>query len=132
MFVHPSSCILSQYLTNPTAAQALVLATIKQHVYHYPQLSSGKDWVTSRELPSVEEVLQRQDDCEALPHNSVDKAWTSKEAYLETLYKILRREGVEGLRFSVNCFRRDPAMMDDKNTCIYTDVSIDSAVPLLP
>ncbi len=75
------------------------------------------------ELPSVGEVLQAQNDREILPHNSIDRPWASKEAYLEAQYKILRREGVEGLRYSTNCFKRDHQMADDKNTCVYTEAS---------
>jgi len=75
------------------------------------------------DLPTADEILIPQNECEELPFNDVDRPWASKEAYLKAMYKILRREGVEGLRFSVNSFKSRPTMDDDKNTCIYTEVS---------
>lgn len=80
-------------------------------------------WLGQPELPTVGELLSEQDGCEALPPNPVTRVWPSKEAHLGALYEILRCEGTEGLRSSVTSFKGDPSILDDKNICVYTDVS---------
>jgi len=61
---------------------------------------------------------------EDLPRNPVDSPWESKEAYLSAQYQLLRREGIEGLRYAVNRFRADPVGLDDEFVCVYRRVCI--------
>ena len=100
---------------------------INHHVDFYSSndrhAPATQDWKQQPELPSVAEVLRPQTELEPLPKNKIDAPWASKEAYLEATYKILRREGVEGLRYSVNYFKADPTRGDDQHTSIYTKVT---------
>lgn len=59
---------------------------------------------------------------ENLPRNIVDAPWPSKEDYIGAHYQILREDTIASLRRSVASFRRQPSMMDDNDTCIYTHV----------
>ncbi|KAJ9131742.1 Helicase required for RNAi-mediated heterochromatin assembly 1 [Pleurostoma richardsiae] len=74
------------------------------------------------ELPSASELLARH--AIEPPLNNISEPWRDKETYLAVQYQILRAEGVEGLRYSVDCFRRNPGMMDDQETCTYVKVRI--------
>ena len=59
----------------------------------------------------------------SLPHNEVETPPESKARYLESQYRLLRYEGTELLRRTVQEFRKDPDMEESKNTAIYTNVS---------
>jgi helicase required for RNAi-mediated heterochromatin assembly 1 len=50
----------------------------------------------------------------------VDRPLQDKEAYLETQYRLLRFEGVELLRRSIQEFRMEPMMGETEDTAIYT------------
>jgi helicase required for RNAi-mediated heterochromatin assembly 1 len=63
-----------------------------------------------------------QVDTEELPVNNVDGVWPSKDAYLETQYRILRREGTEALRFVVNNYKSRKSPSDNEDICIYSKV----------
>ncbi len=79
------------------------------------------------ELPTSKEILAEQSDIEQLPENPVDVPWPSKDKYLTAQYEILRREAIEGLRYSVRSvadYRRAQPMMDDDFTNIYTQVGL--------
>lgn len=80
------------------------------------------DWERLPDLPTSEELLAN-DSSDNLPWFPVKHAWETKAEYLEALYKILRFEGVEGLRYSVKTVRDSPNMDEDDNTCIYIKVS---------
>lgn len=57
----------------------------------------------------------------------MDVPWSSKDDYLTAQYEILRREAIEGLRYSVRSvaeYHRPQPMMDDDFTNIYTQVSL--------
>ncbi|KAK0628320.1 P-loop containing nucleoside triphosphate hydrolase protein [Bombardia bombarda] len=99
---------------------------ITRHVFFKPEQDQG--WKSQPEMPSPEEILSSQTDVEGLPINPVDVPWETKDAYLAAQYQILRREAVEGLRFSVRSFitacEDGEEMADDDFTCIYTDVFI--------
>ncbi len=84
------------------------------------------------ELPTAKEVLRSEEDCEELPHNHITQPWDCKTEYLAVLYKILRKEGVEGLRFAVENFTENPHMSDNQNTCVYTNVSSHQPAPISP
>lgn len=84
--------------------------------------STLSDWERLPDLPTSEELLAN-DSSDNLPWFPVKHAWETKAEYLEALYKILRFEGVEGLRYSVKTVRDSPNMDEDDNTCIYTRVS---------
>ncbi|KAK1750303.1 P-loop containing nucleoside triphosphate hydrolase protein [Echria macrotheca] len=85
-------------------------------------------WKSQPELPDKTEILAPQPNRESLPNNPVDQPWASKDAYFETQYKILRCEGTEGLRFSVNNYRnacaKGPEPWDDDHTWIYPQVRV--------
>lgn len=80
------------------------------------------DWERLPDLPTSDEILATESS-DNLPWFPVKHAWKTKAEYLEALYKILRFEGVEGLRYSVKTVRDSPNMDEDDNTCIYTKVS---------
>lgn len=105
--------------TNPDA-----VAIIRDHVFYDPlQERDTASWQQLLELPAADELLNPAATTNDLPPFPVDRSFDSKAQYLEALYKILRFEAVEGLRFSINEFKSNPAMNDDQNTCVYTKVS---------
>ncbi len=83
--------------------------------------ADGEGWKGSPELPTAEEVMTERS--RFLPRNQLDGPWTSKDAYLEVQYRLLRHEGIEGLRNSVNRFRDYPERKDDGIHCVYVGVS---------
>ncbi|KAL2024260.1 hypothetical protein VTK56DRAFT_9416 [Thermocarpiscus australiensis] len=100
---------------------------VAKHVFFTPR--EGLGWESKPELPSTQEILAQQSEENAdLPENPVDVPWPSKDKYLAAQYEILRREAVEGLRYSVNWFasnrRARRQVMDDEHTCIYTKVRV--------
>ena len=105
--------------TNPD-----VIKILRDHVQHNPL--EGRDtalWRQLPEFPTAVEVMNPAATTNDLPTFPVDRPLNTKGQYLEALYKILRFEAVEGLRFSVNEFRSAPTMNDDENTCVYTKVN---------
>lgn len=107
------------------------VAIIRDHIGFNPLRSAGSEpssWKHLPELPSAAELLNPQATTNDLPVFPIDQPFPSKAHYMEALYKILRFEGIEGLRYSVNDFGSRPAMMDDQNTCVYTKVCITSRV----
>lgn len=104
--------------TNPDA-----VTIIRDHVLYDPlQARDTAAWQQLPELPAAAELLNPAATTNDLPHFPVDRAFDSKAQYLEALYKILRFEAVEGLRFSINEFKSNPEMNDDDDTCVYTKV----------
>jgi helicase required for RNAi-mediated heterochromatin assembly 1 len=75
------------------------------------------------EFPAGSEILVSQTEAEPLPHNRIDSVWSSKNDYLETHYRLLRREGTEALRYAVNKYKSNIAASDDEDLCIYTKVN---------
>ncbi|ROV99204.1 hypothetical protein VPNG_08197 [Cytospora leucostoma] len=100
------------------------VAIIRSHVIGDNPPMTGSSWKTLTEFPTADELMNPQATTNDLPVFPIDGLFPSKEHYLEALYKILRFEGIEGLRFSVNTFRSRPIMNDDQNTCIYTKVHV--------
>ncbi|KAK4151113.1 hypothetical protein C8A00DRAFT_45623 [Chaetomidium leptoderma] len=96
---------------------------VEKNVFFKPQ--AGRGWQSKPELPTASEILA-ESDFGGLPENPVHVPWSSKDEYLTAQYEILRREAIEGLRFSVRSFadqsRREP--MDDDFTNIYTQVRV--------
>jgi helicase required for RNAi-mediated heterochromatin assembly 1 len=106
------------------------ITVIRDHVEHNPlKERRTAAWRQLPEFPTAAEVMSPVATTNDLPAFPVDRPFPSKGQYLEALYKILRFEAVEGLRFSVNEFRSAPTMTDDENTCVYTKVS-SSAKPV--
>lgn len=100
------------------------ITIIRDHVQHNPlQERHTAPWRQLTEFPTAAELMNSAATTNDLPTFPVDRPFDSKGRYLEALYKILRFEAVEGLRFSVNDFRSAPTMNDDENTCVYTKVS---------
>ncbi|KAM7186775.1 P-loop containing nucleoside triphosphate hydrolase protein [Rhypophila sp. PSN 637] len=95
---------------------------IDQHVNFVPKDGSG--WESCPELPTPKEIMEKQDDVAGLPHNPVDRPWDSKEEYLAAQYQVLRREGIEGLRYSVRCYIQEPDMTDNQHTSVYVGVRV--------
>lgn len=122
----PSSCLACHFTPAPRhyrshSSQPEPTAAIQRHLNHS---ASGTGWLGMSELPSGGEILLGAQGVLGLPPNIVDGSWPSKEAYLEAHYEILRREGIEGLRYSVQCYQKDPEMEDNQNTCVYTNVGL--------
>lgn len=110
----------------PNSGEALPI--IKSHV-NFDRLQDARhgdedvaDWELLPELPTPEEIMNPNASTDDLPWFPVTHRWESKGEYLAALYKILRFEGTEGLRYSVNSFKLAPNMHDDTETCIYTKV----------
>jgi helicase required for RNAi-mediated heterochromatin assembly 1 len=72
------------------------------------------------------EIMVAQGDAEELPPNRVNGMWSSKDEYLETQYRLLRREGTEALRFVVNNYKSRKTPDDNEDVCIYSRVRIGS------
>lgn len=72
-----------------------------------------RNWNKYQEEPSYDQNL---------PHNIVDGPWPSKEAYLGANYQILREDAIAPLRRAVASFKKCPALEDDNEICVYTDV----------
>lgn len=110
---------------NVSAAAAI----IGSHVLSNPgkdkdaDTTSAPTWDRLPDLPSSDEILA-DDSSDNLPWFPIKHTWKTKSEYLEALYKILRFEGVEGLRYSVKTVRDSPSMAEDDNTCIYTKVCL--------
>lgn len=98
---------------------------VNEHVFF--KLQEGHGWQSKPELPTAQEILAPQSENDHLPGNPVDKPWPSNDEYLTAQYEILRREAVEGLRYSVNNYanahRARQEMMEDDHTCVYVEVS---------
>ncbi|POS74311.1 suppressor of ascus dominance-3 [Diaporthe helianthi] len=103
-----------------------IITIIRDHVLHNPLDAPAKapTWQQLPEFPTSAEVMNPAATTNDLPAFPVDAPFESKASYLESLYKILRFEAVEGLRFSINEFKSSPTMGDDENTCIYTKVLV--------
>lgn len=95
---------------------------IHQHLFYQPQ--GNQSWKLLPETPTGLEIMVSQEDAEELPVNNVSGAWASKDAYLETQYRILRREGTEALRFVVNHYKSRKSPCDNEDTCIYSKVYV--------
>lgn len=80
-------------------------------------------WERFPDIPSGEEILAN-DSSDSLPWFPLNHKWKTKVEYLEALYKILRFEGIEGLRHAVRIVRDSPSMCENDYTCIYTNVSL--------
>lgn len=103
----------------PNAAEAA--AIIGSHVRFDPS-DGAAGWERLPDLPRSDELLDACETTDDLPwFPTIEHRW-QKPKYLETLYKILRFEGIEGLRYSIKTLRSAPNMLDDENTCIYTKV----------
>ena len=107
-------------LTLSQTSRSDPVAAIRRHVGHS---ADGAGWLGAPELPGVAEILCGVQGVGGLAPNIVDGPWPSRTEYLETHYEILRREGLEGLRLSVQCYRDNANMSDTKDTCVYTNVS---------
>ncbi|KAG8160778.1 hypothetical protein KVR01_009042 [Diaporthe batatas] len=103
-----------------------MITAIRDHVQHNPLNAPDKGplWQQLPEFPTSTEVMNPAATTNDLPSFPVDAPFESKACYLEALYKILRFEAVEGLRFSINEFKSSPSMGDDENTCVYTKVLV--------
>ncbi|KAJ4385997.1 hypothetical protein N0V93_008888 [Gnomoniopsis smithogilvyi] len=114
--------------SNTSAAAAIIRSHIqfdpaKARKDDYTNKDTLSDWERLPELPSSEEILS-DDASDDLPWFPTNHVWKNKPEYLEALYKILRFEGVEGLRYSVRNVRNNPNIGEDDNTCIYTKVYV--------
>lgn len=105
----------------------------------------AEEWRNKPEIPSSDEIMkplpgsenneqeERWDDYQReyqrdpvtnpnLPHNIIEGAWPSKEAYIGAHYQILREDAIASLRQSVQLVMKNPAISDTDDTCIYTHV----------
>ncbi|KAK6086018.1 helicase required for RNAi-mediated heterochromatin assembly 1 [Seiridium cupressi] len=102
------------------------------HVGHdLPPFQPGGEWLGLPELPTPAE-LNPDGDADSiaasvmrhLGENDVSRPYGSKEEYLETHYRLNREEGITFLRLGVSEYKRNPLMMDNDNTCVYTKVFV--------
>ncbi|SPO07287.1 uncharacterized protein DNG_09981 [Cephalotrichum gorgonifer] len=80
------------------------------------------NWHEEPEMPRAEEIIATQ--ASVLPHHEVQKPPRNKNRYLEAQYRLLRHEGTELLRRSVQEFRQDPGMAESSDTAVYTNVVV--------
>lgn len=118
-----------ELLTRPQQTLDPTMKAIREHVFHEPR--GQKAWQLMPELPAASEIMVAQAKAEPLPENPIDSAWASKDDYLETHYRLLRREGTEALRYAVNKYKSNPAAGDDEDMCIYTKVMWQCVSPLV-
>ena len=110
----------------------------------YQQNAFPQPWRNLPEVPSAEEIKPRSVSASIerdggpdpwneyqtdllydsdLPNNHIHGPWSSKEAYIGAHYQILREDAIASLRNSVVKVSLKTSMVDDGETCIYTDVS---------
>lgn len=112
------------------------LETIKDHIKFEPQSRSGLDrpaqeWQCLAQIPTSEELNPDWDDpaqvakiTSVLLPNTVEAPWQDKALYLETHYRLQREESITMLRYSISKYKSNPAMEDDRDTCVYTKVFV--------
>lgn len=110
----------------------------------YQQNAFPQAWRNLPEVPSAEEIKPRSVSASIerdgrsdpwneyqtdllydanLPHNHIRGPWSSKEAYIRAHYQILREDAIASLRNSVAEVSLKTSIVDNGETCIYTDVS---------
>ena len=77
-------------------------------------------WLEEPEMPRKEEIMATKP---GPLLNMVDAPAGDKARYSEGHYRMLKYDGLEHLRRSVQEFREDPEMMESADTAIYTNVS---------
>jgi helicase required for RNAi-mediated heterochromatin assembly 1 len=121
---------------------------LQRHIHKtYEDAAFAEEWRNLPEIPSSAEILPpSKDGLETedetfkqnegwndyqkepvydpnLPRNIVDGPWPSKEAYIGAHYQILREDAIAPLRQAVADVKRNPAMYDNVDICVYTHVS---------
>ncbi|KAF1816725.1 hypothetical protein P152DRAFT_470711 [Eremomyces bilateralis CBS 781.70] len=95
-------------------------------------------WISESEVPTANEFLDETDpldydpDNYSGPRNLVDGPWKSKEKYLETHYKLLRRDTVKPLRDAVQQLRSDPGACETdlgSTAGFYDRVHVTAVIP---
>lgn len=111
---------------NPGEAHEIIRSHVEFDYFTKNAHSSDDvaDWQLLPEFPTSAEIMNPDNPIPELRPFPIKRCWESKHEYVETLYKILRVEGTENLRSSVNNFKAAPNMNDDDNTCVYTKVRI--------
>jgi hypothetical protein len=110
--------------------------------HHLASEPGGEDWREMPEFPTAAEIMKpTSTSCSPVLPNRVYQPWDDKRQYLEVQWRLLRCEGVEGLRFSVNDYinqtnakqirhrQESQLIADDGFTCIYTEVINDGPAP---
>ena len=74
-------------------------------------------WLTLPEIPTAAEMgrykfVGEERDSIKVPTNNVESAWPSKEAYLESHYRLLREDAVSPLRAAIDEVRAKPNMAE--------------------
>ena len=98
-------------------------------------LSQSEEWVRLPELPTSSELNPDWErDGEKIRSrarvNDVTRPYVTKDEYLQNNYFLQREDGIANLRKSILDFKRDPNMMDDLDTCIYTRVCYSDPIGL--
>jgi helicase required for RNAi-mediated heterochromatin assembly 1 len=117
-----------------------VNSILESHVYRaYNNVEHAEAWRNMPEIPTQNEIMpctketrptawdEYQHDPPfdpSLPRNIVDGPWESKDAYLEAQYKILRKDATFSLQTSVEAFKRNQVTVDDRESYVYTDLTI--------
>ncbi|KAI0101061.1 P-loop containing nucleoside triphosphate hydrolase protein [Daldinia grandis] len=109
------------------------LDIIKYHInfdQDRPPPIPGQEWRSYPELPTSRDLNPDWDNEEQLAEirnllpNTWREPWQDKNTYLETHYRLQREESITMLRHSIRKLKDKPAMMDDRETCIYTRVFV--------
>ena len=77
-------------------------------------------WLSMPDYPTPAELMSPTPG--PLPVNNVSRPPLSKADYLETHYKLLRHEGINPLRESIQEFKQLKLKCDSRATHIYTNV----------
>lgn len=136
--------VVQQAQLNSRKANAKITSILEAHTHRaYDNISYDEAWRNLPEIPSKSEIMPSTQSSRAanlpaekwndyqqdspldpnLPHNIIDGPWSSKVEYLGTHYQILRKNATLPLQRAVERFQRTPLMMDDRETCIYTNVT---------
>lgn len=136
--------VVHQAQLSNMAMNAKINSVLEAHTYrHYNNEKYDEAWRNLPEVPNQAEIMPTTQFSRAselppekwndyqhetpldpnLPRNIIDGPWESKEAYIGAHYQILRKDVTLPLQRSVESFQRNPLMNDDRDTCIYTNIT---------
>ena len=97
---------------------------IREYVYlqNAPVPDDSRDWLRKSEIPTSSELLDDPDDEVSIYPNRLHKPWSNRKKYLQAHYEMLREDTVSSLRDSLNQFKKNPEMCDERQMAIYEKV----------
>ena len=130
--IHYASHYTSHLLIPGLSSSVALVQYLENYLEHIP-LPDAAEWLHLPDVPSPREVgslvngrLQPAGDLRLQPNVVEGGRWASKEAYLETHYRLLRADGVTPLTRAVDEVRHWPFLEErhsKENARIYEQVS---------